>query len=211
MTRQLSLLHSCATEARNLAKRFSLCIVKQRLQLLATNICRKKTLFRRKPYLIFVILSTLRRKLRPPPQKKWWRHLWTAPKPYMICEFFVQCTFPEKQLRASFQVCCARLSASLQVLVAARGFATFVTFILSQEGRGGQRGFNATLRSFFLFLSTHDYVLAATIPMAVAKIMCWAGRRVKIRGLTGLGNDLKNKPERETKLNTGFCNHPIGS
>ena len=70
MTRQLSLLHSCATEARNLAKRFSLCIVKQRLQLLATNICRKKTLFRRKPHLIFVILSPLRRKLRPPPPQK---------------------------------------------------------------------------------------------------------------------------------------------
>ena len=34
------------------------------------------------------------------------------------------------------QVCCAHLSVSLQVLVPPRGFATFVTFILSQEGRG---------------------------------------------------------------------------
>ena len=89
----------------------------------------------------------------------------------MICEFFVQCTFLGKQLRASFQVCCARLSASLQVLVAARGFATFVTFILSQEGRGGPTGVQRH-SSLFLSLSAHDYVLAATIPMALAKIMC---------------------------------------
>ena len=33
-------------------------------------------------------------------------------------------------------MCCAHLSVSLQVLVPPRGFATFVTFILSQEGRG---------------------------------------------------------------------------
>ena len=59
MTRQLSLLHSYATEARNLAKRFSLCVVRQRLQLLATNILQKKALFDRNPYLIFVIFGTL--------------------------------------------------------------------------------------------------------------------------------------------------------
>ena len=70
-------------------------------------------------------------------------------------------------------------------------------------GAGGPTGVQRH-SSLFLSLSPHNYVLTATILMAVAKIMCWAGRTVKIRGLTGLGNDLKNKPERETNLNTGF-------
>ena len=35
-------------------------------------------------------------------------------------------------------MCSAHLSVSLQVLVRTRGFATFVTFILSREGRGVQ-------------------------------------------------------------------------
>ena len=144
-----------------------------------------------------------------PPPKKWWSHLWTAPKPSMICEFFVQCTFLGKQLRASFQVCCARLSATLQVLVAARGFATFVTFILSQEGRGGQRGFNATLCSFFLSLPTIMYSLRQYRWLWPKSCVERVGEWKSV--LTGLGKNLKNKPERETNLDTGFFNDPIKS